>query len=70
MDLETSLTKIQLRDMLIVRVLRMTRPTSSQKNRLVRQLYQAASFPDDELAVQTLLTLARQYGIPYGVDAA
>ena len=56
--------------MLIVRVLRMTRPTSSQKNRLVRQLYQAASFPDDELAVQTLLTLARQYGIPYGVDAA
>lgn len=70
MDIETSLTKTQLRDMLIVRVLRMRQPTSSQKNMVVRQLYQAASFPDDVLAIQTLLALARQYGIPYGVAGA
>lgn len=70
MDLETSLTKIQLRDMLIVRVLRMQRPTASQKDMLVRRLYQASRFPDPQMAIETLLLLARQHGIPYGVDGA
>ena len=70
MDLQTSLTKTQLRDMLVVRVLRMQRPTATQKDMLVRQLYQAARFPNDQMAIETLLLLAQQYNIPYGVSGA
>jgi hypothetical protein len=69
MDPQTSLTKTQLRDMLIVRVLRLQGPTASQKDRLVRQMYQAATF-NDQMAIETLLLLAQQYNIPYGVSGA
>lgn len=71
MSSRTQLSVIDLRDMLILRLLRMNeRFTYNQKDVILRQLYRAANIPVEEGAREALFALAFHYGIPQGVPGA